>query len=241
MAKRNFELLGKIRALADGRTSSAEIAAALGLNPRQVRKYMTKYHLPRLANHSPSGSRNAAYKGGRRVALDGYVYVTAPAGHPQARFLPGKNLGRILEHRLVAEQKLGRYLSETEVVDHVDGLTLHNHPDNLRVFDCNGVHLRETLVGKVPNWSPEGRQNIALRNNLPEGLPRVDTHRRNKESGVLRLRQILQLALKLGTDSPYLLGTSQWTSKAGIDMSSRSTIERALADLCEKSGLPQIQ
>lgn len=239
MVARNLELLEKIRGLADGATSSIEIAAALGVKPRQVRKYMTKYHLPRLANHVPSGARNSSYKGGRRVALDGYAYVAAPDGHPLARFLPGKNVGHILEHRLVAEQKLGRYLTATEVVDHIDGLTLHNHPDNLRVFGCNGEHLTHTKSGVTPNWSPEGKRNLSLRHSQPECLQRVDKHRQRKEAGVLRLHQILRLALSLGTDSPYLLGTIQWTSKVGIDMSQRSTIERALVDLCERWGLVQ--
>jgi hypothetical protein len=239
MAKRNFEALEKIQALADGNTSSIEIAALTGMSPRQVRKYMTKYNVPRLANHVPFGDRNSSYKCGRRVALDGYAYVSAPPGHPHARFLPGKNVGRILEHRLVAEQKLGRYLTEIEVVDHIDGLTLHNHPDNLRVFGCNGEHLRETLAGRAPNVSAEGHQNRSLIRNQPEGLPRVDKHRQRKKAGVLRLHQTLRLALTLGTDSPYLLGTTQWTSKAGIDMSQRSTIERALGDLCLRWGLAQ--
>ena len=80
MGGRNLELFESIRALADGDTSSVEIAQALGVNPRRVRKYLTRYQLPRLANHSPSGARNASYKGGRRVALDGYLKDTQRRG-----------------------------------------------------------------------------------------------------------------------------------------------------------------
>lgn len=227
--------------LADGYTSSTEIAAKLGVSPRRVRKILKRLDLPRLPSHSPTGARNAAFAGGRRIGLDGYVLVTAPAGHPHATYLQGKNLGYIREHRLVMEQKLGRYLSEEEVVDHADGLTLHNHPDNLRLFGSNGEHLRTTLAGQRPNWSPGGRENLQLRHRRPEALIPVDTHRQRKEAGVIRLRQILLAALKLGIDSPYLLGTSRHTTKAGIDMSSRSTIERALVDLCQQWGLPQTQ
>jgi hypothetical protein len=227
-----------VKELADGYTSSVEIAEKLGVNPRRVRKILKRLNLPRLPGHSPTGSRNAAFAGGRRVDLDGYAIVTAPAGHPHAAYLKGKNLGRIREHRLVMEQKLGRYLRPEEVVDHIDGLTLHNAPDNLRVFASNGEHLRETRSGKTPNWSAAGYASLLLKPDQREGLSPVDTHRPRKEAGVLRLHQTLLAALKLGIDSPYLLGTSRHTTKAGIDMSSRSTIERALADLCQQWGLP---
>jgi hypothetical protein len=148
-------------------------------------------------------------------------------------------LGHIREHRLVLEAKLGRYLNPQEVVDHIDGLTLHNHPDNLRLFDSNGAHLRATLSGQVPNWSEEGLTNLRIAQRRVGVLPPVDTYRQRKVAGAVRLRQILLAALKLGTDSPYLSGTSRHTTKAGIDMSSRSTIERALGELCRKWGWPQ--
>jgi len=235
------ETARRVAALADGERSSIEIAELLELNPRHVRKILLRLDLPRLPRHSPTGARNAAFQGGRRVTKAGSVEVSAPKDHPYAKLLQGKTVPRIFEHRLVLEQKLGRYLLPEEIVDHVDGLTLHNHPDNLRLFASNGTHLRETLSGRVPHWSEAGHQNMLLRHRQPEGLQRVDTHRQRTEAGAVRLRQILLAALKLGTDSPYLLGTSQHTKKAGIDLSSRSTIERALADLSQKWGWLQTQ
>jgi len=228
-----------VAALAGPDTSSIDIAKQLGLNPRHVRKILLRLDLPRLPAHSPTGARNAAYRGGRRIDLGGYAVVSAPIDHPHARLLPGKRIPHIREHRLVLEAKLGRYMAETEVVDHIDGLTLHNAPDNLRLFGTNGHHLGTTLHGQVPRWSDEGYQNMKLRHHQPEALQRVDTYRLRKEAGVLRLRQILLAALQLGTDSPYLSGTQAHTEKAGIDMSSRSKIERALVALCRQWGLPR--
>lgn len=45
-------------------------------------------------------------------------------------------------HRVVAEQKLGRKLLPGEVVHHIDGDRLNNHPDNLMVFSSQAEHLQ---------------------------------------------------------------------------------------------------
>jgi hypothetical protein len=58
---------------------------------------------------------------------------------------------------------LGRELKKGEVVDHIDGNRKNNDPSNLRVFSSNAEHLRVTLKGKVPNWTPEGRSRMVGR------------------------------------------------------------------------------
>jgi len=238
MGRPNLELIADVRRLADGTHSSQEIAEILGRNPRHIRKILTKYDLPRLNEGARSGAKNQAYVSGRRINHNGYAMVTAPESHPHAKKYGNKKTGWIFEHRLVLEQKLGRYLLPEERVDHIDELTLHNHPDNLRLFGCNAAHLQSTLGGKVPHWSAEGRANMSKRHHQPTGLVRVDIHRQRTAAGATRLRQILRLALQHGKDNPYLLGSSRWLAKAGIDLSSRSMIERALVDLCHKWGWP---
>ena len=235
----NLELIARVREVADGTRTSAEIASLVGIAPRHARKILLKHNLPRLGEGGRRGDGNHQFVSGRRIATTGYVKITPPEGHPTAIRRPGRAAGVILEHRYVMEQSLGRYLLPTEIVDHVDGLTLHNHPDNLRLFASNAEHLRATLTGKVPRWSEAGYRNMLLRHDPDAVLGRVDTYRQRKEAGVIRLHQILLAALKLGTDSPYLLGSSLHTTKAGIDLSSRSTTERALDDLCLRWGLPR--
>jgi hypothetical protein len=232
----NLELIAQVRQLADGETSSTEIAQLLGRNPRHIGKILLKYDLPRLAEGAMAGEQNHQFVAGRRVTLSGYAQITPPEGHSTAKQRKGRKAGYMFEHRYVAEKMLGRPLEETERVDHVDGLTLHNHPDNLRVFASNAEHLKATLTGKVPQWSAQGYANMSLRHHQPEALELVDIHHQRIAAGATRLRQILLLALRLGTDSPYLLGTTRWTKKAGIDMSQRSTIEHALAELCARWG-----
>lgn len=224
----------QIVALSDGCRSSVEIAKLLGLTPRYVRKVQRRLGLPTRPRGAQPGAANHQFVAGRRVDLDGYVLVTAPADHPYARYRPGRPSKVMFEHRLVTERTLGRYLLPTEVVDHIDGLTLHNAPENLRLFASNGEHLAYTRAGLPPQHSLAGHANVGARTDRGEVIVPVDTYRQRRASGDVRLRQILLTALSLGTDSPYLLGTHRHTTKAGIDLSDRSTIQRALADLYER-------
>jgi hypothetical protein len=225
-----------IRRLSDGVLTSIEIAALVGVAPRYARRVQQALDLPRLPEGGRPGNANHQFVAGRRVTLQGYVQVTPPVGHSTAKPRAGRPSTWMFAHRLVLEQTLGRPLLPAERVDHIDGLTLHNSPDNLRLFADNAQHLRETLTGKVPRWSDAGHENMRLRHRPGAVLELVDTHRQRTASGAVRLRQILLLALRLGTDSPFLLGTHRHTTKAGIDMSSRPTIERALVDLCARWG-----
>ncbi len=126
----NLELIARVREVADGTRTSAEIASLVGITPRHARKILLKHDLPRLGEGGRRGGGNHQFVSGRRIATTGYVKITPPEGHPTAIRRPGRAAGLILEHRYVMEQSLGRYLLPTEIVDHVDGLTLHNHPDN---------------------------------------------------------------------------------------------------------------
>jgi hypothetical protein len=140
----------------------------------------------------------------------------------------------MFEHRLVMERAIGRYLTPSEVVDHIDELTLHNVPSNLRVFDKNGDHLRETITGHTKLMSRSGRVNVMTRNLRREDFEPVDIYYQRRKRGDVRLRQILLAALSLGIDSPFLLGTHYHLRKKQIDVSSRSTIEHALAELDQR-------
>lgn len=66
---------------------------------------------------------------------DGYVRILRPE-HPYANAQ-----GYVLEHRLVFEEWLGRYLGESEVVHHIDGDRSNNARWNLMLFRSPRQHL----------------------------------------------------------------------------------------------------
>lgn len=62
----------------------------------------------------------------------------------------------MLEHRLVMEEMLGRYLDPQEVVHHRNKIRSDNRPANLQLFGTNADHLRAELTGHCPRWTPSG-------------------------------------------------------------------------------------
>jgi hypothetical protein len=87
-------------------------------------------------NRSPR-ERNSQWNGGRSVASNGYVLVKVGPDHHLADVR-----GYAYEHRLVAEQNLGRRLLPGEVVHHIDGNKQNNHPSNLDVLTHAEHHVQ---------------------------------------------------------------------------------------------------
>jgi hypothetical protein len=153
---RNPERVLKVYELAKQGYFSREIAEMLSVTPKSVQKIFRYYNFPKLHNFAPPlREERQGWKGGLKV-VKGYEYLRTP-DHPHK----SKHGGYVAVHRLVVEQHLGRYLTQEEVVDHIDGDTRNNNIENLRVFENNAEHLRVTLAGKVPNWSEDGKKRIS--------------------------------------------------------------------------------
>jgi hypothetical protein len=218
-----------ILSLYDGKRSSRDVANMIGVTSRYVRKVAKRHNLDRLPVGARGGVWNHQFVSGRRIDFDGYAVVTAPEGHPSAR-----NTGSVFEHRLILEQKLSRYLLPEEATDHIDGLTLHNDPSNLRLFQKNGDHLRATITGIPKQVSVSGKENIRTRYRRDANWIPVDIYHQRRIRGDVRLRQMILAALKLGIDSPYLLGTHRHFEKAGIDPYSHSNLKHAWDELSQR-------
>lgn len=137
--------------------SCREMASALGWDEETIRQRLIDLGLPRLSAKARP-EKNYFWQGGYSVDEDGYILQKCP-DHPQAT-----HNGYVRQHRLVMEKKLGRYLTSREVVDHKNGDTSDNSPENLRLFASNAEHLRATLNGKkIPKTERERLRREAVR------------------------------------------------------------------------------
>lgn len=80
------------------------------------------------------GPKNPNWKGGRTIASNGYVLVKRP-DHPGADVR-----GYVYEHRLVAEEQIGRALRKGEQVHHRNCVKTDNRPDNIEVASSIAEH-----------------------------------------------------------------------------------------------------
>ncbi len=88
------------------------------------------------------------------VEPDGYVWEWCPT-HPSAK------RGVVLQHRLVMEEMLGRFLTKKERVHHKNAIRHDNRPQNLELQASHGDHMRRHWLGKgrrSPEWIERVRQ-----------------------------------------------------------------------------------
>ena len=83
---------------------------------------------------SRMGDKNPNWNGGRTIDSKGYVRVMQK-DHPKAC-----KDGYVLEHRLIAERVLGRFLKTTEGVHHVNGIRDDNRNANLVICQDMKYH-----------------------------------------------------------------------------------------------------
>ena len=74
--------------------------------------------------------------GGRVKHSEGYILIYQPL-HP---FVTSQ--GYIMEHRLVMEKYLGRYLAKEEEIHHINGIKTDNQIENLMLFKNKSEHIK---------------------------------------------------------------------------------------------------
>lgn len=159
---KNADRADLIRAMyADGKCSR-EIAEALGdTSAKSIQCFAARNGISRPKRGGATREWNGSWKGGARINKDGYRELLV-LDHPFARSRWKRGVfrreGYVLEHRLVMEHILGRFLLPTEVVHHKDKNKLNNSPDNLELFSTNAEHLRVELTGHCPAWTEQGKE-----------------------------------------------------------------------------------
>jgi hypothetical protein len=136
--------------------STNEIAKLKGTQRRIVRRHLRQLGIPRrdrsqgqLASWKGDrrkirnillGKENPSWNGGKKhKGTNGYITVWCPE-HPYSHH------GRVYEHRLVVEKRIGRYLRPWEIVHHLDGIKDHNEDSNLELLASQTEHLPSILM-----------------------------------------------------------------------------------------------
>jgi HNH endonuclease len=124
-------------------SSSDKKVCACGCG-KPVRRTIAKGHL--------KGPKHYMWKGGRAINTHGYVLVRMP-DHPKA------HAGYVLEHRLVMEAYLGRYLESWEDVHHINANRQDNRIENLKLM----LHRDHILYEASLQWTEERRKETGER------------------------------------------------------------------------------
>lgn len=145
MAQKPMDLqkVNKIYELFESGSSIAEIVEQVGTNRETVRQYLLKRYTPKqkraivLKNfRQPRGESSPNWKGGREITRAGYVRLWISKDQ------------RVLEHRQIMEEHLGRKLGRDEVVHHINGDNADNRLVNLHLTTFSEDIRRHNLANR---------------------------------------------------------------------------------------------
>jgi hypothetical protein len=111
-------------------------------NKGRKRTQAFKENISKLNKGRLSGNKHHQWKGGKYKTGDGYIFIYSP-NHPNKT-----KMGYVLEHRLIMEKHLGRYLTKDEVIHHINHIKDDNRIENLMLLKNNGVHTSLELKGR---------------------------------------------------------------------------------------------
>jgi hypothetical protein len=141
----------ELRKLYEQAGSCSELARWLDIPQPTLRYRLVKagidlkagYRSPKKVRHY--GKDHYNWKGGTYIHSHGYIMEYAP-DHPEAE----ANKGYVMQHRLVMERSLGRYLLPTELVHHVNEDKQDNRLENLEIKSQSEHMQHHKAAGKAP-------------------------------------------------------------------------------------------
>lgn len=139
---RNKEIL---KAKYEELKSMKKVADYFGVSKRLILNYMNRFNLPRYQRPpaKPKIKKEDTYHKGYITTWNGYIKIKAPVDHP---YKDGK--GYIMEHRLVMEKHIGRYLEPYEEVHHINYIKTDNRIENLLLLtkrEHRKLHLKDSI------------------------------------------------------------------------------------------------
>lgn len=140
-----------------------EIANKLNMSYKHIRSLLIHYDISRRIPKARNqfGEKNPNWKSGkdgRRITKRGYVYIRCPS-HPRA----SRNHNYVPEQVLIMERYLQRYLTENELVHHINGIRTDNRIENLQVMPRLGTNSHAAYH----NQHKEPMRNPKIRNPKP--------------------------------------------------------------------------
>lgn len=123
---------------------------------KHSKKSKVKIHKSLIKTYS-NPLNHPRWKGGKRITDQGYIEIKSP-NHPFKN-----KQGYVPEHRLVVEKYLGRYLTKSEIIHHINENPADNRIKNLYLFSKrwkHGVYHRFLNAGKI---KPITKSNIINR------------------------------------------------------------------------------
>lgn len=117
-------------------------------NPYKFKKVITNMGLSSKGRGKGLlGPKSYGWRGGRYTTKrDKYVYIYCP-DHPFAKRGGQGGGGYVLEHRLVMEKHIGRYLTKKEDIHHVNGKKDDNRIKNLMLVS-HQKHYKKVICPK---------------------------------------------------------------------------------------------